>query len=84
MFGITPMPIFDPRQEQPYLRDFMVFFRPGDIVKFTPIDRETYDGLLADVEAKRFTPKIAEVTFDLEEFNKDIDGYNAKLEEALK
>jgi len=84
MFGITPMTIFDPTQTTPYLSDFMVFFKPGDIVKFSPIDRETYDSLLADVEAKRFTPKIAEVTFDLAEFNKDIDGYNAKLEEALK
>ena len=33
MFGITPMPIFDPEQKTSYLRDFMVFFRPGDIVK---------------------------------------------------
>ena len=33
MFGITPVPIYDPNQEISYLRDFMVFFRPGDIVK---------------------------------------------------
>ncbi len=32
MFGITPMTIYDPKQEVPYLKDFMVFFRPGDIV----------------------------------------------------
>jgi urea carboxylase len=43
MFGITPMPIFDPTQSTSYLRDFMVFFRPGDIVKFRPIDRDHYD-----------------------------------------
>ena len=43
MFGITPMPIFDPEQKTSYLRDFMVFFRPGDIVKFKPIGREEYD-----------------------------------------
>ena len=40
MFGITPMPIYDPNQEISYLRDFMVFFRPGDIVKWKPIDRD--------------------------------------------
>lgn len=34
MFGITPMPIFDPTQSTNYLKDFMVFFRPGDIVKW--------------------------------------------------
>ena len=29
MFGITPMPIYDPKQEIGYLKDFMAFFRPG-------------------------------------------------------
>ena len=39
MFGITPMPIYDPNQKISYLRDFMCLFRPGDIVKWKPIDR---------------------------------------------
>ena len=83
MFGITPMPIYDPTQETSYLKDFMVFFRPGDIVKWKPIDREAYDAAVADVQAGRFEPKIADVVFDLEAFNADIDGTNAKLMEAL-
>lgn len=80
MFGITPMPIFDPEQKTSYLRDFMVFFRPGDIVKFRPIGRDEHDGIQGDVEAGRFVPVMRDVTFDLREFRKDIDGYNAKLE----
>ena len=32
------MPIYDPRQEVGYLREFMIFVRPGDIVKLKPID----------------------------------------------
>lgn len=80
MFGITPMPIFDPEQKTSYLRDFMVFFRPGDIVKFKPIGREEYDHTVEQVAAGRFTPAISDVTFDLREFQKDIDGYNARLE----
>jgi urea carboxylase len=83
MFGITPMPIFDPEQKTSYLRDFMVFFRPGDIVKFKPIEREEYDQAVADVEAGRFAPKMHDVTFDLREFQKDIDGYNARLEGTI-
>ncbi len=83
MFGITPLTIFDPNQTTSYLRDFMVFFRPGDIVKFTPIDRAEYDRILAAVEAGTYTPRIAEVTFDLEAFNADMAGTNAKLMEAL-
>ena len=83
MFGITPMPIYDPRQEIGYLKEFMVFFRPGDIVKWKPIDRAAYDAAVADVEAGRFAPRMRDVTFSLDEFHKDIDGYNRKLEGVL-
>lgn len=81
MFGITPMPIYDPQQEISYLKDFMVFFKPGDMVKFKPIDRATYDQTIAAVEAGTFTPKTENVTFSLDDFNKDVDGYNRKLME---
>ncbi len=83
LFGITPMPIYDPTQKTSYLKDFMVFFRPGDIVKFKPVDRDGYDQAVEDVDKGRFNPPIREVRFDLNEFNKDIDGYNAKLEGIL-
>ena len=83
MFGITPMPIFDPKQEISYLRDFMVFFQPGDIVKFNSIGREAYDQDVADVEAGRFAPLVRDVTFSLDAFNADIDGYNKNLGEVL-
>ncbi|WP_136659947.1 carboxyltransferase domain-containing protein [Nitratireductor sp. XY-223] len=83
MFGITPMPIYDPAQKVSYLKDFMVFFKPGDIVKWKPISREEYDRDVADVEAGRFMPRMKDVVFSLEAFNRDIDGTNAKLLEAL-
>jgi allophanate hydrolase subunit 1 len=83
MLGITPMPIFDPKQEISYLRDFMVFFKPGDIVKFKPIDRATYDKDVAEVEAGRFKPLVRDFTFSLKEFHRNIDGYNAKIGEVL-
>ncbi|MDE2912635.1 MAG: allophanate hydrolase subunit 1 [Paracoccaceae bacterium] len=83
MFGITPMTIYDPRQIVPYLRDFMVFFRPGDIVKWCPIEREQYDQMIGDVQAGRFEPRVRDVVFSLDDFNSDPDGTNAKLMEAL-
>ena len=83
MFGITPMPIYDPTQTTSYLKDFMVFFRPGDIVKFKPVDRDGYDQAVEDVDKGRFSPPIREVRFDRREFQNDIDGTNAKLEGAL-
>jgi urea carboxylase len=83
MFGITPMPIYDPKQELSYLKDFMVFFRPGDLIKFSPIDRTEYDEMLKETENGKFEPRIRNYQFSLENFNKDNDGYNKALKEAL-
>ena len=83
MFGITPMPIYDPKQELSYLKDFMVFFRPGDLIKFSPIDRTEYDDMLKETENGKFEPRIRNYQFSLENFNKDNDGYNKALKEAL-
>jgi urea carboxylase len=83
MFGITPMPIYDPQQQIGYLKDFMVFFRPGDIVKWKPIDRAAYDSAVAEVAAGTFAPRMRNVTFSLGEFQKDTAGYNHKLEGVL-
>jgi urea carboxylase len=83
MFGITPMPIYDPNQKIKYLRDFMCLFNPGDIVNWRPVDRAEYDAIVADVETGKFSPKIANVVFSLEDFHKDIDRTNAKLTGAL-
>ena len=83
MFGVTPMPIYDPNQQISYLRDFMCLFNPGDIVKWRPIERAEYDAIAADVEAGAFAPKMANVEFSLDAFLADIDGTNAKLMEAL-
>lgn len=79
MFGITPMPIFDPAQSASYLRESMVLFRPGDIVKFKPITRDEYDHTVEAIRCDTFTPAMRTVRFDLREFERDIDGYNARL-----
>jgi len=79
MFGITPMPIYDPRQSVSYLRNFMILFNPGDIVKFRPIGREEYDAIVGEVEAGRFTPRTRAVTFSLAAFQADPTASNARL-----
>ena len=43
MFGIAAAPIFDPAQALADFKDFMVFFRPGDIVKFKPVTEAEYN-----------------------------------------
>jgi urea carboxylase len=79
MFGITPAPIYDPTQKLPDFADFMVFFRPGDIVTFTPVDRERYDAHLAEVDAGEFRINARPVQFSPQPFLDDPDGYNARL-----
>lgn len=83
MFGVTPAPIFDPAQRLSYLKDFMCFFRPGDVVRWKPITREEYDRAVADVEAGTFELKIRPVDFSFDTFLADPDRYNKRLMETL-
>ncbi len=84
MFGITPAPIYDPTQSMPDFADFMVYFRPGDIVFFTPIDRDQYDDTLAAVESGNFRINSRPVDFSLEAFLADPEGLNKRLLEVLR
>jgi len=83
MFGITPVPIFEPKQEHADFADSMFFFRPGDIVKFRAIDGDEYERILAEVDAGTYRVRQAPVTFDLGEYEQDPDAYNARLLEVL-
>jgi urea carboxylase len=83
MFGITPAPIYDPAQSLPYFKDFLAFFKPGDIVKFKPISREEYDRDIKAVEAGTFDLKVRPVTFSLKSFHGDPGGYSRHLVEVL-
>ncbi len=83
MFGITPAPIYDPAQKLPYLKEFMVFFRPGDIVKWKPISREEYDSDVKAVEAGIFNLTVRPVAFSLKAFLADPGAYSRRLVEVL-
>lgn len=79
MFGVTPAPIFNPEQTEEYLKDSMVLFRPGDIVKFKPLTRAEHDAALAAVADGSFNLNIRDVSFDLNEFLQDPAAYNRRL-----
>lgn len=79
MFGITPVPIYDPSKSTSYMGDFYVFFRPGDIVKFKPVGQDQYNQILEQVDAGTFSPVMKSVEFDFIEFQKDMATYNKKL-----
>lgn len=83
MFGIAAAPIFDPAQRLPDFADFMVFFKPGDIVKFRPIDEAEYRAIQAEVEAGSYTYRQAPVSFDLQRALTDPAAYNKEIMEQL-
>ena len=83
MFGITPVPIYDPDQALPDFLDFVCFFRPGDIVKFTQISRERYDEVRGEVEAGTVSIRQRPTTFNLRDFTADPEGYNERLLEVI-
>lgn len=83
MFGVAAAPIFDPSQELADFKDFMVFFRPGDIVKFKPVTEGEYNAIQADISAGTFRYRQAPVTFELSRALADPEGYNRELMEAL-
>lgn len=83
MFGIAAAPIYDPTQKLKDFKDFMVFFNPGDIVKFKPIDEIEYKRIRSDVEAGTFTYRQAPIRFDLGAALADPEGYNTTLLEAF-
>jgi inhibitor of KinA len=52
ILGRTPVPLYDPESEDPIL------LRPGDLVRFRPIDRGEYDDIVAAVTARTYAPVI--------------------------
>ncbi|SDI00233.1 urea carboxylase [Arthrobacter subterraneus] len=83
MFGIAAAPIFDPAQRLEDFRDFMIFFRPGDIVKFRPVEEAEYLDIQAQVEAGAYRYRQAPVTFDLERALDNPAQYNKDIMEQL-
>lgn len=83
MFGIAAAPIFDPGQALPDFGESMVFFRPGDIVKFKPVTEPEYRQIEASVAAGTFRYRTAAVSFDADRALDDIDGYAKTLVGAL-
>jgi urea carboxylase len=83
MFGVAAAPIFDPDQALMDFKNFMVFFRPGDIVKFKPVSETEYNAIQAEISAGTFRYRQAPVTFELARALADPEGYNGELMEAL-
>lgn len=84
MFGIAAAPIFDPERKLPDFAAEMVFFRPGDIVRFRPIDEAEYTAIQTEVEAGSFRYRIVGVDFDIDKALADSASYSTALLEVLR
>ncbi|KRE74482.1 5-oxoprolinase subunit B family protein [Arthrobacter sp. Soil762] len=83
MFGVAAAPIFDPAQRLEDFKDFMIFFKPGDIVTFRPVNQDEYERIQRQVEDGTFVYRQAPVTFDLAEALEDPHRYNQEILEHL-
>lgn len=83
LFGVTPAPIYDPQQRQPYLNTSMVFFRAGDIVQFRPIDRQTYDEYMQQAALGALELRIRPIEFDLDVYLQNPEKSKRTLLEVL-
>jgi urea carboxylase len=83
MFGLAASPIFAPNSSLPDFQESMILFRPGDIVKFKSVDKEEYDDIQRRCEDGTFRYRIAQVEFDLAEWERDPSSYNRSLMESL-
>lgn len=84
MFGIAAADIFHPELQATPDEDKMVLFRPGDLVKFRPIDEAEYYEIQQQVKRGEFSYRIEPVTFDMDRALADASAYNTELLEALK
>ena len=83
MFGVAAAPIYDPTQNLKDFKEFMVFFKPGDIVKFTPVDEAEYRRIQKEVDGGTFVYRQAPIQFDVGAALADPEGYNKTMMEAL-
>ncbi len=58
MFARTPVPVQDKKQRLPAFRDSIALLRPGDRVRFYPVDRDEYDHIEAEVEAGTYEHQV--------------------------
>ena len=52
LIGRTPLRLFDPGAESPFL------LAPGDLLRFVPIDRGAFDDVAGQVAARTYAPRI--------------------------
>jgi urea carboxylase len=83
LYGISPVPVLDVRQDHPDFAHSIVFPKVGDIWRYRSIDRDEYDQTRAAVENGEFRYRQREVEFSPSAFLADPQAVNDRLLEVL-
>lgn len=83
LYGISPTPVLNVKQDHPDFADSIVFPRPGDIWRYRSIDRAEFDATRKEVEAGDFRYRQRDVEFSPAQFLADPQGVNDSLLEVL-
>ena len=83
LYGRLPIEVIDIEQTLPDFEDRIVLPKSGDILKFRKIDREEYDSIRDEVEAKTYRTKTGTIEFNSKRFFEDPDSYNEKIVEVI-
>jgi len=83
LYGISPVPVLDVRQEHPDFAHSIVFPGVGDIWRYRSIDRAEYDQTRAQVENGQFRFRQRDVEFSPSAFLADPQAVNDRLLEVL-
>ena len=60
IFARTPVPIWDSTRNNPAFGGDLCLFRPGDRIKFVPVERDEYDATAAMVEDGSYVVNVVE------------------------
>jgi len=83
LFGICPGPIVDATQTLPDFRENYTYYRPGDLIRYRPIDRSEYDAIRATVGDRSFRHHSAELEFVPRDWFAEPDATVRRLCEVL-
>jgi urea carboxylase len=83
LYGISPTPVLNVKQDHPDFADSIVFPKVGDILRYRAIDRTEFDETRTAVESGKFRYRQREVEFSPSAFLADPQAVNDSLLEVL-
>lgn len=83
LYGISPTPVLNVRQDHPDFAHSIVFPKVGDIWRYRAVDRTEFDETRALVERGDFRYRQRDVEFSPSAFLADPEGVNKSLLEVL-